>query len=128
MKAFLTAALLLAAGSAAAADRVETVRFARGADSAELRGTVRGYDVVEYRIDARAGQAIEAALRREHGPAYFSVWAPGSEEAMFFGPSAGNRFAATLPADGEYRLRVFMMRSAARRGERADYRLTLRIR
>ncbi|WP_114953805.1 hypothetical protein [Sphingosinicella terrae] len=71
---------------------------------------------------------MEVVLRRERGPAYFSVWAPGSEEAMFFGPSAGSRFAATLPADGEYRVRVFMMRSAARRGQRADYRLTVGIR
>jgi hypothetical protein len=32
-----------------------------------------------------------------------------------------------LPADGEYKLRVYLMRSAARRGETANYTLTVGI-
>ena len=73
-------------------------------------------------------RTLAVTLRRKRGPAYFAVWAPESEQALFFGPSAGNRFAAPLSVGGEYRVRVFMMRSAARRGQRADYGLSVRIR
>nr|MCU0966938.1 hypothetical protein [Burkholderiaceae bacterium] len=39
----------------------------------------------------------------------------------------GNQFEGSLPANGEYRIRVYMMRSAARRNEMADYRLEVII-
>ena len=53
---------------------------------------------------------------------------PGSEdEAIFVGSSGGNEWTGTLPADGEYKLRVYLMRSAARRNETASYTLTVTV-
>ena len=131
MKPVLVLAASLAAmlaTSASAAHRQERVHFARGASSAVLRGEVRGYDYVDYLVGARAGQRLSVDLRRLRGPAYFLVRAPGSEENLFDGSTSGDRFETVLPATGEYRVRVFMMRSAARRNERAAYRLGVGIR
>jgi hypothetical protein len=125
----LFAALLAAtiSSSASAENRSERVRFARGASSAVIRGEVRGYDYVDYLIGARAGQHLTADLTRISGPAYFLVRAPGSEDNLFDGSSSGDHFETVLPATGDYRLRVFLMRSAARRNERSAYRLSVAV-
>jgi hypothetical protein len=46
---------------------------------------------------------------------------------MFVGSSSGNQFEGRLPASGDYKVRVYLMRSAARRDEIADYRLEMII-
>ena len=116
------------ATSVAAEPREERVRFARGATSTELRGEVRGYDYVDYLVGARAGQRLSIELTRVRGPAYFLVRAPGSEENLFDNPISGQRYETILPVTGDYRVRVLMMRNAARRNQRAVYRLNVRIR
>ena len=128
--AFVLAAALAAtlAVSAIAANREERVRFASGASSAELRGEVRGYDFVDYLVGARAGQRLSISLTRTSGQAFFIVRAPGSDENLFDGSLSGDRFATLLPATGDYRVRVLMMRSFARRNERSAYRLGVAIR
>jgi len=126
----LVFAALLAAtigSSASAENRQERVRFARGATSAVVRGEVRGYDYVDYLVGARAGQHLTADLTRISGPAYFLVRAPGSDENLFDGSTSGDHFETVLPAGGDYRLRVFLMRSAARRNERSAYLLSVAI-
>ena len=126
----LCAAIALAAAvpALALADRTERVRFARGATSAELRGEVRGYDFVDYLVGARAGQRLSLSLARTSGHAFFLVRAPGSDDNLFDGSSAGDRFETVLPGTGDYRVRVLMMRAFARRNERSAYRLRVAIR
>ena len=41
---------------------------------------------------------------------------------MFNGSMAENQYEGTLPASGDYKVRVYLMRSAARRDEVAKYR------
>jgi hypothetical protein len=55
------------------------------------------------------------------------VRAPGSENNLFDGTSSGDTASLTLPASGDYRIRVFQMRNAARRGDRSNYRLTIGV-
>ena len=38
---------------------------------------------------------------------------------MFVGSTSGNRFSGVLPTDGDYAIRVYLMRNAARRNESA---------
>jgi hypothetical protein len=67
-------------------------------------------------------------LATKHSANYFNVLPPGSNDvAIFIGSSSGNEWIGTLPADGEYKLRVYLMRSAARRNETAHYTLTVGI-
>ena len=46
---------------------------------------------------------------------------------MFNSSMSGNQYEGTLPENGEYKIRVYMMRSAARRNEKANYRLEMII-
>lgn len=122
---------LVAAGSPAlAAGPVETrpVHFAKGASSATLKGSLVGDQVIDFTLRARAGQTMTASLKTGNAANYFNVLPPGSKDAaIFIGSTGGSDWTGKLEADGEYTVRVYLMRSAARRNERADFTLTLGI-
>jgi len=123
-------ALLLVSTTTIAADGIETraVHFAKGASSAQIKSELRGYQTIDYKLSARAGQTMKVALHTSNAANYFNLMAPGArEEAFFIGSTEGNAWAGVLPADGEYTVRVYLMRSAARRNETARFTLELAI-
>jgi hypothetical protein len=107
--------------------RSERVQFPRGASSQVVRGTIRGYSTVDYIVGARAGQTMRASMRTGNASAYFNIIAPGAQSAMFIGSNGGNSFNGRLPQTGDYRIRVYLMRNAARRGESATYALDVGV-
>ncbi|MCI4677287.1 hypothetical protein K9U39_19405 [Rhodoblastus acidophilus] len=120
-------ALIATTGVAAAAERIETVKFKPGSISATVSGKIKGYDGVKYLFEARAGQAISILFAPKNTACYFNVFAPGAAMAVHTGSINGNEFAANLTANGEYRAQVFLMRSAARRHETCRYSMTIEI-
>lgn len=115
---------------AVASDRIEShpLVFAKGSSTATVESTLQGGQIKDYRLRARAGQTLSVTLKSNHGANYFNVMPPGSQgEALFVGSSGGNEWSGKLPVDGEYTVRVYLMRSAARRNETARYTLTTRI-
>ena len=118
----LAAPLVFAAGDI----RTERVHFKKGANSAVVEASIKGYETVDYVLGARAGQYMNVSLATKHGATYFNILAPGENEvAMFNGSLNQNQYEGTLPASGDYKIRVYMMRSAARRSEVAHYRLEM---
>jgi hypothetical protein len=107
--------------------RSETVRFAHGATGTTLRGSLSGSQTIDYVLGARAGQTLAVTLSASNPQAYFNVLPPGSDEAVFIGSTSGSHYEGRLQTDGDHRIRVYLMRSAARRGERADFRLRISI-
>jgi hypothetical protein len=106
--------------------RTERVQFKKGASSAIVNGRIRGYEVIDYLVTAQQGQYANISLATRHTATYFNLLAPGQTEVAFFnGSTSENLYEGNLPADGGYRIRVYMMRSAARRNEVADYRLEI---
>lgn len=122
--------LLLPAAVSYARDdiRTERVHFQRGSNSAVVEASIKGYQTVDYLLGASAGQYMNVSLATKHGATYFNLLAPGENEvAMFNGSLSQNKYEGTLPSSGEYKIRVYMMRSAARRNEVAHYRLEMII-
>ena len=122
--------LAAASSMALAAADIETrpIHFAKGASSATAKGTIKGDQIVDYTVRARAGQTMSVKLDTRHGANYFNVLPPGSNDVgIFAGSTGGNEWSGVLPADGEYKLRVYLMRSAARRNESASYTLTVGV-
>jgi hypothetical protein len=108
--------------------RTERIQFKKGASSGIVEGRIKGDQSVDYLIGARKGQTANISLATQHGATYFNILAPGQTEvALFNGSTNQNQFEGVLPQDGTYRVRVYMMRSAARRGETAHYQLELAI-
>jgi hypothetical protein len=115
---------------AVAATPIETrpISFAKGASSATVKGTIQGDQTVDYKLRARAGQTMNVKLVTGNGANYFNVLPPGSNDvAIFVGSTGGYEWSGALPSDGEYTVRVYLMRSAARRSESAPYTLTVGV-
>ncbi|MGH7018274.1 MAG: hypothetical protein ACREEY_00235 [Brevundimonas sp.] len=127
LAAALTATLALPAG-AQDHSRTERVQFARGTSSATLHGNLHGYDTVDYVLGARGGQTLNVRLQPTNASAYFNVTKQGADEALFVGSTSGNQFTGRLPSNGDYVVRVYLMRNAARRDEHANYTLTVGVR
>jgi hypothetical protein len=107
--------------------RTERMEFARGASSANIRGSVKGYDTVDHVVGVRAGQTMSVSMQASNSAAYFNVLPPRSQEAIFNGSITGSRFEGRLKESGDYRIRVYLMRNAARRWERATYSLSVGV-
>jgi hypothetical protein len=127
-------AMLGLAGSVLAADgppppRKERVTFAKGASAATVKGTLKGGDDVDYLVRAAAGQTLEVKLQGTNAQNDFNVLPPGSANvAMFVSSMTGERsWSGMLPADGDYAIRVYLNRPAARRNESSKYTLTVAV-
>ena len=115
-----------------AADKVSVVpvQFAKGAQSATVKGTFKGYDSINYTLVAKAGQTMTVNVSGSSN-ANFNVFAPGAvpgqAEAMGTG-YVNEKWQGTLPASGKYTIQVYQMRASARRGEAVPHTLTVSIR
>jgi len=129
VRSMVVCACVAAVPFAASATSIEAKRiaFAKGASSATVKGSIRGDRIVDYKLGARAGQTMSVTLETSNPSNYFNVLPPGSETAIFVGSTSGNDWSGVLPADGAYTVRVYLMRSAARRNESASYTLTTAI-
>jgi hypothetical protein len=122
--------LVAASSMALAADGIESrpLQFSKGASSTTVKGSLKGGKTIDYKLRAKAGQTMSVTLKTSNGANYFNVLPPGSTgEAIFVGSTSGNEWTGALPSAGEYTVRVYLMRSAARRNETADYTLSVGI-
>ena len=108
--------------------RVEHVQFPKGEIGTTIKGSITGREIVDYRLSARASQSMVVNLETDNPSNYFNILAPGeSDVAFFIGSMKGNRFKGHLPESGDFTIRVYLMRNAARRSEIANYSLEVAI-
>jgi hypothetical protein len=106
--------------------RTEQVHFKAGANSAVIEGKITGFETIDYVLEASKGQHMNVSMATKNGANYFNILAPGENEvAIFNGSVKGNQYEGVFPESGAYKVRVYMMRSAARRNEVAKYRLEM---
>lgn len=78
-------------------------------------------------VGVTAGQKMSVQLDSRNSSLYFNVVAPGADAALYNSSMGGNGTSITIPSTGNYVIQIYLMRNAARRGEAADYMLTLYI-
>ena len=120
---------LAVAGASLAADGIESrpLQFAKGASSATVKGSIAGRQTIDYKLRAKAGQTMTVSLKSGNAGLAFNVLPPGSKDVAIEGAIGLQDWSGTLPADGDYTIRVYLMRSAARRNETANYTLTVGV-
>jgi hypothetical protein len=102
------------------------VEFPEGKDNVSLKGCIQGREFVDYRFRGAAGQSLTVRMTASHSANYFNLLPPDSPDAaMYIGQIGGNRFEGMLPTDGDYTIRVYLMRSAGRRNATSDYDLDI---
>ncbi|MGB8817696.1 MAG: SH3 domain-containing protein [Rhizobiaceae bacterium] len=121
-------AVLVPAGVYAQGIERQRLRFAPGSTQSVITDEIAGRQTVDYIVSARRGQTISIRFAPSSGAAFFNLLAP-SGDALFVGQAQGNpgRYTARLGVSGDYAIRVYLVRAAARRGESASFRLTVSI-
>ncbi len=112
----------------AVSDEIKKVRvqFDSGASNKTVESSISGRETVDYVLSVKEGQYMNISMATQHGATYFNIMEPGEEYvAIYNGSTSGNQFEGTAAKSGDYTIRVYMMRSAGRRGEKADYRLEM---
>jgi hypothetical protein len=110
-----------------AAQQIVPVVFAKGRSAATVTGSIKGDQDRTYTVDARAGQTMTVNLKRTKGSPEMNIYAPDTEAAISLGATDPYNVKTVLPKTGRYRVQVFQMRAAARRGETASYNLTIAV-
>jgi hypothetical protein len=118
---------MAAGGPADAQDRTERVTFAPGAIGSIFSGTIRGEQGVGYVLGASGGQRMTVDMTTGNASAYFNIRRSGSDTAIYNGSINGNSTTLALPSSGDWVVQVYLTRNAARRGETANYRLSISI-
>jgi len=126
----LAAALSLPAVPAAAQPDIRQVQlqFPKGQSGGTVKGTITGHETVDYKLRASAGQTLNVKMGGRKTPPYFNVLPPGSTgEALFIGSRDGDVATLTLPASGDYAIRLYQMGAAKSSGRRTPFTLEVSI-
>jgi hypothetical protein len=142
LKTAMAALVLIMSGLGGIAEHVQAgepiqqIRFARGASSAEVTGSVIRGERALYRFDARAGQTATLQLSALEDNAAFQIYVPGAKPEIqdsilevrgdaLPGAAEGDDAAewkGTLPGSGGYLLVIGPTRG------NAEYKLKIAIR
>ena len=124
--AIATVSILLGAAPARAEAPKPPIRV-EVKDEAVEKGEVEGEGFVEYVFDAKVGQSLSIVLEADSRSCHFTLTAPGSATPIYISAITGDRYLANVRADGEHRVRVDLVRRAARKGESASYKITFKL-
>ena len=103
----------------------QRVRFQTGHSSATLKGRIVGFDAKDYVVAAKAGQAMTLRLTSSNPSTYFVIYSINGRATDM---NETTEWSENLSESGDYLIRVFMMRSAARRkGAAANFTLNISI-
>lgn len=121
---------LCAVGQPVVPSRAVPFEPGRGSHHATVSGALAGPDddAQDHVLRGRGGQKLAVALASTSSATHFHVLPPQSADALFRGDVArATRWEGPLPADGEYRIRVFLERAAALDGVVARYTLDIAL-
>ena len=126
----ILAASALALPTTASAQAELNVQFGRGQESIVINGSIRGRRYVDYLVNVRARQRLSVSMTSNHRSAYFNLIAPGQGNVAYYVGSNSNplnRFDGIAPARGLQRIRVYLYRASGRRGEVANFQLSISV-
>jgi len=118
--------LVLLAHATSAQDKPpQRIHFERGKSSATIRGHVNGFDTQDYVVGARAGQQMDIRITASNPETYFVLYSINGKATDM---NETDHYSLETTESGDYVIRVFMMRAAARRkGASSNYSLTISI-
>jgi len=107
-------------------DEIEKIALEFDAKTSKkiIEDSITGRQIKDYRFTIKEGQRMHVSLKKQSGSPYFNIMEPREEYvAIYNGSTNGYNYNGIAKKNGEYTVRVYMMRSAARRNETAKYQL-----
>jgi len=89
--------------------------------------TIVEYEAVTYVLPLQEGQTLRAVLASSNAANHFDIYAPDAAKPFYVGAEAGNSHTLKVRSSGNYIIRVFLLRFAARDGQDARYELELTV-
>lgn len=127
---FLAAILTLAATNNSSAQTFTRIKFAKGAVSKVVSGTLNGFnDRKIFKIKVRAGQTLsfeQVASENDQRPVTISLKDPSGEDATDMDASCNNRKAITPTIAGDYTLEVIECQKADEWNGGFRFRITVK--
>ncbi|WP_167853539.1 SH3 domain-containing protein [Roseovarius aestuariivivens] len=120
------------APAASAQDSVR-IQFESGATDTQINGTIVGDEYIDYVVNARAGQTMVVALdvtaTNGNGSAFFNILPAGKDfDGLYTGHmDDDNRAEVTVPSDGDWAIRVYLMGNDRDAGKTVGYAINLYI-
>ncbi|GHC65757.1 DNA breaking-rejoining protein [Limoniibacter endophyticus] len=105
----------------------QLVAFPAGESATAIRDRLSGEDSTSYSLEAKKGQTLNVRLATDNSSNYFNIRREGADGALFIGSQEGRPAALKITQDGMYLIDVYLMRSAARRGESARFTLNVAV-
>jgi hypothetical protein len=121
-----TLTLGIAAAVTAADDPTQRVHFEAGATSATLSGEVIGYRSLRYLLAGRAGQALAITFEPSKQTLFYDV-SKGTQRLRNGSSEKSPQWTATLPADGDYIIDVYLKSGDAKKNVQATFTLNLAL-
>jgi hypothetical protein len=118
--------LLVTVLPAAADDMARNLRFSPGSSGAVVSGRIQGYDTATYLLSVRGGQRLLVAMSASNPQNYFNIIAPMGNQ-IHNSSMGDDNFSGVVRQTGTYRIQVYLMRAAARRGEESRYKLSVTV-
>lgn len=89
--------------------------------------TIVEYEAVAYVLPLREGQTLRVVLASSNAANHFDIYAPDAAKPFHVGAESGNSHTLKVRSSGNYTIRVFLLRFAARDGQDARYELELTV-
>lgn len=98
-----------------------------GSTAQRFDDTINEFEIVSYMVSLRQGQSVQISLASSNASNCFDIHAPNASKPVYVGSESGNEHVFRAPAAGEYQIKVFLLRFAARDGQSAQYTLELKL-
>ncbi len=96
-------------------------------DTHRLEDTISDFESVSYVVTLRQGQSLRVLLATNNASNCFDIYEPDAAKPIYIGGDSGNTHELHAQRPGNYRIRVFLLRLAARDGQSAQYTLELKV-
>jgi hypothetical protein len=98
-----------------------------GSTASSFEGSISDFEVVTYVVPLRQGQTLRVQLATNNASNCFDIHAPGTVKPIYVGGDSGSTHELHVQKSGDYQIKVFLLRLAARDGQMAQYTLELQI-
>ena len=94
-------------------------------DIQQIKGRISGEQTADYPLNLQEGQTLTVKLTTPHTSTHYLLMPPAGEEVLHNSALDGNQYQGVTKQSGEYRVRVYLLNAAAKRGETAKYNLKI---
>ncbi|GAA4304834.1 hypothetical protein [Aestuariibaculum suncheonense] len=104
------------------------ISFDSGKTRVVIEDDIKGEEIIDYAVNVKKGDSVSIILKRKINSSYFNLLPPKSDNvADFIGQTQGDTCKMTLSQNGIYKIRVYQMRSSARRGTHVKFSLDISL-